>query len=179
MSDRRDVNAGCPAPRSSNLAVASTGVRFDMSIESLESALQRVGNAVQLLRNSQYPAFGFPVPPSSRTGARNKWRGAPRACCWSNCTTCPICSSRALTPCGSSPSTASNTFANFRPGMANGEACVRRRCANSDADAHRANRSHSRADYVGRVAAGRGGQLPALERESAFSAASQPASVST
>ena len=34
-----------------------------MSIESLETAIQRVGNPVELLRNSQYPAFEFPIAP--------------------------------------------------------------------------------------------------------------------
>jgi len=37
-----------------------------MSIENLEGAIQRVGSAVELLRNSTYPAFEFPVQPETK-----------------------------------------------------------------------------------------------------------------
>jgi vanillate/3-O-methylgallate O-demethylase len=45
-----------------------------MTVESLESAIRRAGNPVQMLRDSQYPAFEFPVTPEF-----SNWRSEQRA----------------------------------------------------------------------------------------------------
>lgn len=89
-----------------------------MCSESLESAIQRAGNPVQLLRNSQYPAFEFPV----RAEFTN-WRSEQMA--WR--TSCVLLdqshhmsnlfiegpdAQRFITEHGV------NTFENFKPGMA-------------------------------------------------------------
>lgn len=89
-----------------------------MTIESLESAIQKVGNAVQLLRNLQYPAYEFPVTPEF-----TNWRSEQLA--WR--TTCVLLDQshhmsnlfiegpdafRFISEHGV------NSFANFTPGMA-------------------------------------------------------------
>lgn len=47
-----------------------------MSIVSLEDAIQKVGNAVEMLRNSPYPAFEFPVNPefTNWRAEQHAWR---------------------------------------------------------------------------------------------------------
>jgi glycine cleavage system aminomethyltransferase T len=89
-----------------------------MTIENLEAAIQRVGNPVELLRNSQYPAFEFPI-----TAEFTNWRSEQMA--WRE--TCVLMDQshhmsnlflkgpdalRLLSEHGV------NTFAKFTPGMA-------------------------------------------------------------
>lgn len=86
--------------------------------ESLEAAIQRVGNAVELLRNSTYPAFEFPVKPEF-----TNWRSEQAA--WRE--TCALLDqSHHMTDLFISGPDALrllsehgvNTFANFTPGKA-------------------------------------------------------------
>lgn len=89
-----------------------------MSVENLEDAVRRVGNPVDLLRNSQYPAFEFPV-----AAEFTNWRSEQMA--WRE--TCVLLDQshhmsnlfisgpdalRLITEHGV------NTFKNFKPGMA-------------------------------------------------------------
>jgi glycine cleavage system aminomethyltransferase T len=89
-----------------------------MSSESLEAAIQRVGNPVQVLRNSQYPAFEFPITPefSNWRSEQMAWREAcvvmDQSHHMSNLFVSGPDAERALSEHGV------NSFKNFKPGMA-------------------------------------------------------------
>ena len=89
-----------------------------MVTEALETAIQRVGNPVDFLRNSQYPAFEFPVKPEF-----SNWRSEQQA--WRK--TCVLLdqSHHMSDLYISGPDAlkalsehAVNSFAKFKPGMA-------------------------------------------------------------
>src|SRR4051794_8785840 len=99
-----------------------------MTTESLEQAIQRTGgDAIEFLRNVQYPAYDFPVKPEW-----SNWRDEQRA--WRE--TCVILDqSHHMTDLFiSGPDAlkalsrlAVNSFANFQPGMAKQFVCANER----------------------------------------------------